>query len=115
MPTARAPLLLEFTTRGSSGARDCIPSPISQPRRGPITCPVTAAGAAGPGLARPLTLGGSGNADCPAVHSGAGRAMTARGNSVTAGEGPGPWLEIAGLKDHRDLSPPVSCPLLLDG
>lgn len=93
-----------------SGAQSCVPSPVSQRRRGPITCPVTAAGTSGPGQPRPPILAGSGSADCPAVRFGAGRAMTARGNSVTAVEGLGPWLEIAGLKYRWAPSPSVPCP-----
>lgn len=93
--TCPRPGLCSFWTRapgGSSGAPTWIPSPTRF-----ITCPVPAAAAAGPGQARPPTPGGSGSADCPAVRSGAGTAMTARGNSVTAAEGRGPWLETAGL------------------
>lgn len=43
--------------------------------------------------------------------------MTARGSSVTAAEGPGPWLEIAGPNDRWAASPPppVSYPLLQPG
>lgn len=33
--------------------------------------------------------------------------MTARGSSVTAAEGPGPWLEIAGPNDRWAASPPL--------
>lgn len=101
--TCSRPLLCSSRTQppgGGSGALTCVPSPVSQRRRRTITCPETAAGAAGPGPARLLTPGDSGSADCPAVRSGEGRAMTARGNSVTAAEGPGPWLKSAGPNDR---------------
>ena len=89
--------------------RNCVPSPVSQRRRRPITCPVTAAGPAGPGQGRPPTPGGSGSAGCPAVRSGAARAKTGRGNLVTAARGLGPWLETVVTKGQQL---PVQCPLL---
>lgn len=86
-------------------ARSCVPSPVSQRRRRPITCPVTAAGPADPGQGRPPTPGGSGSAGCPAVRSGAGRAKTGRGNLVTAARGLGPWLETVVTKGQWAASP----------
>lgn len=41
--------------------------------------------------------------------------MTARGNSVTAAEGPGPWLEIAGPNDRWAAGTPVLWSLLQPG
>lgn len=102
-----------FSTRhpaAPAGPPTCVPSPVSQRRRRPPTCPVTAAEAADPGPARPPTPGGSGSVGCPAARSAAGRAVTARGSSGTAAEGPGPWLEIAGPRDAWAAGPTAPPP-----
>lgn len=97
---AQSPRLRSFRTQRpgcGSGAPSWVPSPAWERRRDLITCPAPAAGAAGPGQARPLTPGGSGSAGCPAVRYGARTAATARGSSATAAPGRGPWSERAGL------------------